>query len=114
MLLHGGRSVSFRVENRLSPYPMLSNLNSRAGELKSQGAAQAAQDPNSSVSAHDAEQTIHDESRKAGSAAFQFNAESTPEEKAAQARSVCSTHELLLSGILLILAILASTCRLLP
>ena len=73
---------------------MLSNLNSRAGELKSQGAAQAAQDPNSSVSADDAEQTIHDESRKAGSAAFRFDAESTPEEKAAQARSVCSAYEL--------------------
>lgn len=67
---------------------MLSNLHSRAGELKSQGAAEAAQDPNSSVSAHDAEQTIHDESRKSGSAAFQFSADATPEEKAAQARSV--------------------------
>ena len=82
---------------------MLSNLNSRAGELKSQGAAQAAQDPSSSVSAHDAEQTIHDESRKAGSAAFQFDASATPEEKAAQARSVCSAYELRLFGISLIL-----------
>ena len=69
---------------------MLSNLHSRAGELRSQGAAQAAQDPNGNVSAHDAEQTMHDESKKAGGAAFQFNADATPEEKAAQARSVCS------------------------
>ena len=67
---------------------MLSNLHSRAGELKSQGAAEAARDPSSNVSAHDAEQTMHDESRKAGAAAFQFNADATPEEKAAQARSV--------------------------
>ena len=93
---------------------MLSNLNSRAGELKSQGAAQAAQDPNSSVSANDAEQTIHDESRKAGSAAFQFDASATPEEKAAQARSVCAAYEPRLVGISLILGIVASTCRLLP
>lgn len=70
---------------------MLSNLHSRAGELKSQGAAEAARDPNSSVSAHDAEQTMHEESRKAGSSAFQFNADATPEEKAAQARSVGAT-----------------------
>ena len=67
---------------------MLTTFQSRAEELKSQGAEQAAQDPNSNVSAHDAEQTMHNESRKAGSAAFQFDPNATPEEKAAQARLV--------------------------
>ena len=66
---------------------MLSSLHSRA-ELRSQGAEKAARDPNSNVSAQDAEQTMYDESKKAGAAAFQFNPYATPEEKAAQARSV--------------------------
>ena len=68
---------------------MLTTFQSRAGELRSQGAEQAAQDSNSNVSAHDAEQTMHNESKKAGSAAFQFDPDATPEEKAAQARLVC-------------------------
>lgn len=48
---------------------MLSNLSSRAGELKSQGAAQAAQDSNSNVNAQDAQNVMADESKKAGVAA---------------------------------------------
>ena len=67
---------------------MMSNVQSRAGELKSQGAREAAQDPNSQVSTHDAEQVMIDESQKAGIAAFQFDPNASPEEKAAQARSV--------------------------
>lgn len=69
---------------------MMSNPNSRAGELKSQGAAMAAQDPNNKVTAEDAERVMTDESRKAGIPAFQFDPNASPEEKAAQARSVSS------------------------
>ena len=67
---------------------MMSHLSSRAGELKSQGATEAAQDPNNTVTAQDAENTIANESNKAGVAAYQFNPDATPEEKAAQVRSV--------------------------
>ena len=67
---------------------MMSNLNSRAGELKSQGAAMAAQDANNKITAEDAEGVMADESKKAGVPAFQFDPNATPEEKAAQARSV--------------------------
>ena len=67
---------------------MMSHLHSRAGELKTQGAVEAAQDPNTTVSAEDAQKTIADESKKAGLAAFRFDPDATPEEKAAQARAV--------------------------
>ena len=67
---------------------MMSDLHSRAGELKSQGAAMAAQDPNNKVTAEDAEAVITDESNKAGIPAFRFDPNASPEEKAAQARSV--------------------------
>lgn len=42
------------------------SLNSQAGELKAQGVVEAAQDPNSSVTAEDAQKKIVAESRKAG------------------------------------------------
>lgn len=67
---------------------MLSNLSSQAAELKSQGAAEAARDPHSKVTAADAEKIILDESKKAGSVAFQFDPNASPEAKAAQARAV--------------------------
>ena len=57
-------------------------------ELKSQGAIEAAQDPNSSVTGDDAARVILDESKKGGSAALKFDPNASPEEKAAQARSV--------------------------
>jgi K+-transporting ATPase c subunit len=63
-------------------------LSSVKGELKQHDAVEAARDPNSSVSAEDAEQVILDESKKAGSAALQFDPNASPEEKAAQAASV--------------------------
>lgn len=66
----------------------MSHIHSRAGELKSQGATEAAQDPDSNVSAKDAEQVMADESKKAGVTALQFDANASPEEKAAQARAV--------------------------
>ena len=67
---------------------MMSNLTSRAAELKSQGAADAARNPDSKVTPEDAENVMTEESKKAGVAAFQFDPNASPEEKAAQARSV--------------------------
>ena len=64
------------------------SLNTSAAELKAQGVVEAAQDPNSSVTADDAQQKIVTESKKAGVAAFTFNPDASPEEKAAQARAV--------------------------
>ena len=67
---------------------MPSNRSAGAGELVSQGAAQASRDPNSTATAQDVEQVMADESKKAGIAAFQFDPNTSPEDKAAQARSV--------------------------
>lgn len=58
------------------------------GELKQQGAVEAAHDPNSSVTAEDAQAKIVNESKKAGVSAFMFDPDASPEEKAAQARAV--------------------------
>ncbi|KAL5423932.1 hypothetical protein PMIN04_003602 [Paraphaeosphaeria minitans] len=58
-----------------------------ASELKQQGALDAAQDPNSSVTADQAENAIVQEARAGGSAAFKFDPNASPEEKAAQARA---------------------------
>lgn len=63
------------------------SLEKSAGELKAQGVVEAAQDPNSSVTADDAQQKIVTESRKAGVPAFTFDPDASPEEKAAQARA---------------------------
>ena len=48
----------------------------------------AAQDPNNRVTAEDAEGVMAEESKKAGIPAFRFDPNASPEEKAAQARSV--------------------------
>ncbi|KAL9115869.1 MAG: hypothetical protein Q9227_000237 [Pyrenula ochraceoflavens] len=66
---------------------MLSSPARQVNELKQQGATEAAQDPNSSVTADDAEKTLVDETKKAGAAAYQFDPNASPEEKAAQIRS---------------------------
>jgi hypothetical protein len=57
-------------------------------ELKQQGAIEAARDPNSSVTSDDAQDKIVQESKRAGAEVFIFNPHASPEEKAAQARSV--------------------------
>ena len=57
-------------------------------ELKQQGAIEAAQDPNSKVTAESAEKTLLDESKKGGAAAFQFDADASAAEKARQAKAV--------------------------
>ncbi len=57
-------------------------------ERKAQGAEEASRDPNSSVTAGDARGVIMDESKKAGAVALEFDPNASPEEKAAQAKSV--------------------------
>ncbi|KAL8742988.1 MAG: hypothetical protein Q9184_008168, partial [Pyrenodesmia sp. 2 TL-2023] len=66
---------------------MMSKLHSRAAELKSQGAAEAARDPKSEVSSQDAQHLIAAESKKAGVQAYEFDPNASTEQKLAQARS---------------------------
>ncbi|KAL8739134.1 MAG: hypothetical protein Q9181_000163 [Wetmoreana brouardii] len=66
---------------------MSSLLHGRAAELKSQGAAEAARDPNSAVTSLDAQHAIAAESKKAGVEVFEFDPDASPEAKAAQARA---------------------------
>lgn len=67
---------------------MLEGTAGHAAELKTQGALDAARDPNSTVDAHQAEQTMMQQSKAAGAAAFVFNPDASPEEKAAQLKQV--------------------------
>lgn len=71
--------------------------NGSAGELKAQGVAEASRDPNSSTTANDAQRKIVTESKKAGVAAFTFDPDATPEQKAAQARAVSNCCEYYIS-----------------
>ncbi|ERF72189.1 hypothetical protein EPUS_02981 [Endocarpon pusillum Z07020] len=64
---------------------MFHSLGSHAKELKQQGAVEAAQDHNTEATAQDAEKVLIEESIKGGAAAFQFDPNATPQEKAAQA-----------------------------
>jgi hypothetical protein len=57
-------------------------------EHKQQNVLEAARDPESSVTADDAEKSLVEESRKAGVPAFSFNPDASPEEKQAQAKAV--------------------------
>lgn len=59
-----------------------------ANELKQQGALEASRNPESSVSAEDAEKKVLEDTRSAGVAAFRFDPDATPAEKKAQAREV--------------------------
>ncbi|EMD88413.1 hypothetical protein COCC4DRAFT_84314 [Bipolaris maydis ATCC 48331] len=60
---------------------------SRESELKQQGVLEAAKDPNSSITAQQAEQSIVNQAQAAGSAAFQFDPDASPDQKRAQARA---------------------------
>ncbi|KAI0523732.1 C2 domain-containing protein [Xylaria bambusicola] len=59
----------------------------QASELKQQGAIDAARDPNSSVTADDAQKKLVEESKNAGVAAYTFDPDASPEEKRAQAKA---------------------------
>lgn len=63
---------------------------SKDNELKQEGALEAAQDPNSSVTSAAAQNILVEEARKAGTVAYNFDADATPEQKAAQASAVSS------------------------
>ncbi|GAB7366233.1 hypothetical protein MBLNU230_g7790t1 [Neophaeotheca triangularis] len=63
---------------------MLEGTAGRASELKQQGALEASRDPDSSVDAAAAEDTLRQEAKAAGAAAFTFDPDATAEEKAAQ------------------------------
>lgn len=73
---------------------MLEGTAGRASELKQQGAVEAANDPNTSVDAQEAEQKMLEESKKAGAAAFEFDPDASPEQKAAQLREVRITRRM--------------------
>ena len=66
---------------------------SHAGEVKSEAAEHAAQDPGNKTTADDAENVMLNEAKNAGGQAFVFNPDASPEEKAAQARTVCFTRD---------------------
>ena len=65
-------------------------LSGSKNELKAQGAVEAAQDPNSSITADHAQRVLVDESKKAGATVLQFDPNASPKEKAAQANAVRS------------------------
>lgn len=62
-----------------------------AAELKAEGAVEAAQNANSSVTADAAQKEIVEQSRQAGVAAFTFDPDASPEEKRRQAQAVSRT-----------------------
>jgi hypothetical protein len=70
---------------------MAANMATSAAELKTQAAVEMARDPNSSVTSDDAQKKMVEESHKAGVAAFTFDPNATPAQKAAQARAVSSS-----------------------
>ena len=82
---------------------MLEGTAGRASELKQQGAVEAANDPNSSVDAQEAEQKMLEESKKAGAAAFEFDPDASPEQKAAQLREVGRATRMEKCGVVQIL-----------
>ncbi|KAH7329264.1 hypothetical protein B0I35DRAFT_419788 [Stachybotrys elegans] len=57
-------------------------------ELKLQGVIEAAQNPESQVSAEDAERELVSRARNAGIPAFQFDPDASPEQKRAQTKAV--------------------------
>lgn len=61
---------------------------SEAAELKVEGVVEAAENPNSSVTAEAAQHEIVEQSKNAGVAAFQFDPDASPAEKRAQAKAV--------------------------
>lgn len=60
----------------------------QASELKQQGAIDAAEDPESQVTANDAQKQIVESSKNAGVTAFTFDPNASPEQKRAQAEAV--------------------------
>jgi hypothetical protein len=63
-----------------------------AQELKQQGVIEAAENPETTVTADDAQKEIVKQSQNAGVPAFQFDPDATPEQKRAQARAVSTSY----------------------
>ena len=61
---------------------------SHVPELKTNAAVEASRDPQSNVTAGDAQKTMMEEAKRAGAATYQFDANASPEDKAAQAHAV--------------------------
>lgn len=59
----------------------------RDAELKQQGVVEAAQDPSTSIDAEQAEQSLLNQSKAAGAAAFSFDPDASAEDKAAQVKA---------------------------
>lgn len=70
----------------------MASLEAEKTELKEEGVIEAAtelaQDPESKVNPETVEQTLVDETRKSGGAAYQFDPDASPEDKAAAAEAV--------------------------
>lgn len=66
------------------------NIDAVKNELKQEVAIEAAQDPQSNVSAEDAQKVLVNESKKAGVPAYQFDPDAPPEQKRAQVKMVIS------------------------
>lgn len=66
----------------------MASLQAQAAELKTQGVIEAARDPDSSVTANDAQRKIVQESNNAGIQAFSFDPDASLEEKKAQIKAV--------------------------
>lgn len=73
-------------------------FHSRDREKKQEKIIAEARDPASAVTSEDAEKYMVEQTRVAGGAAYQFNPAASPEEKAAQARSV-RVHSRLSHGV---------------
>jgi hypothetical protein len=70
----------------------MAGTESSAAEARQQGIIEmseaAAEDPSSNINPDIAEEILVEESRKAGAAAFQFNPDASPEDKAAASEAV--------------------------
>ena len=66
---------------------MLQGTAGRDAELKAQGALEAAGNPNSSVDAAAAEETLKNQAKAAGAPTFEFDPDATPEQKKAQMKA---------------------------
>ena len=76
----------------ITPTAEMASVDAEKRELKAEGAIEAAtelaQDPHSKVNPDTVEQTLVDETRKAGVPAYQFDPDASPEDKAAAAKAV--------------------------
>jgi hypothetical protein len=86
-------------------------MQSQVAELKQQGALEAARDPNSRVTAEDAERKMVKETVNAGHRAYQFDPNASPEEKAAQARAVRLSMESRRHGSIRLILVRFSNCH---